>query len=353
MNTLTWEHAPIVDACPVQADYGHLLVLTADGALHGVDLDTGHRMVRCSVPLPPLPPAAENTAFGTAAYHLHGSPDGKYAAIVIDYGRHGIVVDVASGTPTMHLDGGDYYEHTVPFSACFLRHRDRTIFVHRTAWNRLDASDPATGASLTVREIAPYASNDRPAHYLDYFHGRLVPSPDGSRLFDDGWVWQPLSIPRAWSMAAWLDANPFESEDGPSAVGLTQRDDWDTPACWVDNRHIAYWGLADWDEDEFAETGQGPGVRILDTTSTPQSQDQRIPMTSEPDRVGNLFSDGASLYVATPAGTTIWDVASGAPLGQLPGFVARRHDPIRGSLLAFDADTIAEYRLPERAARAS
>jgi hypothetical protein len=349
VNTLTWEHAPIADACTVQAGYGHLLVLTADGSLHGVDLDTGHRTALCSVPLPPLPPPAGHTAFGTAAYRLHASPDGRYAAIVTDYGRQGFVVDVTAGTPTMQLDGGDYYPHTVPFSACFLRHRDRTIFVHRTAWNRLDATDPATGASLTARDIAPYADNERPEHYLDYFHGRLVPSPDGSRLFDDGWVWHPVSIPRAWSVAAWLDANPFESEDGESVVGLARRDDWDTPACWIDNRHIAYWGLADWDEDEFAEIGKGAGVRILDVTEALQSNDRRIPMATEPDRIGSLFSDGASLYVATPAGTTIWRIASGALLGTLPGFVARRHDPVRGSLIAFDTATIAEYRFSVQA----
>ncbi|MBN3828183.1 hypothetical protein G3O00_31910 [Burkholderia sp. Ac-20384] len=346
VNTLAWEHAPIVDTCPVQADYGHLLVLTADGSLHGVDLDTGRHATPCSVSLPPLPPPTGHTAFDTAAYRLHASPDGRYAAIVTDYGQRGLVVDVATGAPTMQLDGGDYYPHTVPFSACFLRHRDRTIFVHRTAWNRLDASDPATGTALTARDIAPYTNDDRPDLYLDYFHGRLVPNPDGSRLFDDGWVWQPVSIPRAWSVDTWLDANPFESEDGESVVSLTQRDDWDTPACWIDDRHIAYWGLADWDEDEFAETGQGAGVRILDVTEAVQSNDRRIPMATEPDRIGGLFSDGASLYVATPGGTTIWSIASGGPLGTLPGFVARRHDPVRRSLIAFDITTIAEYRLP-------
>ncbi|WP_129517869.1 hypothetical protein [Burkholderia stabilis] len=353
VDALAWEHAPIVDTCVVQADYGHLLMLTADGALYGVDLNTRQLTGLGIVSLPPLPAPAANTAFGTAAYRLHGSSDGKYAAIVIDYGRQGIVVDVATGAPTMQLDGGDYYPHTVPFSACFLRRRDRTIFVHRTGWNRLDAADPATGLSLTAREIAPYAGDNRPAHYLDYFHGRLVPSPDGSRLFDDGWVWHPLSVPRAWSVDDWLDANPFESEDGASVVGLTQRDDWDTPACWIDNRHIAYWGLAGWDEDEFTETGQGPGVRVLDTTRAMQSRDRRIAMPTEPDRIGDLFSDGASLYVATSTGTTVWNVASGAPLGQLPGFVARRHDPVRGSLIAFDAATIAEHRLPGRAIGAS
>ncbi len=65
-----------------------------------------------------------------------------------------------------------------------------------------------------------------------------------------------------------------------------------------------------------------------------------------------LTMDG-SLYLTTPAGTTIWRIASGTPPGTLPSFVARRHDPVRGSLIAFDAGTIAEYRLPRQASAAA
>lgn len=76
----------------------------------------------------------------------------------------------------------------------------------------------------------------------------------------------------------WLRCNPWESEDGASIVELTMRDDWTTPAGWINERHLALWGLADWDANEFAETGQGPGVRILDVTESKQSQDGRWPM---------------------------------------------------------------------------
>ena len=58
------------------------------------------------------------------------------------------------------------------------RAEGRTVLVHATKWNRLDACDPRTGASLTARSIAPYERDKRPEHYLDYFHAGLVPSPD-------------------------------------------------------------------------------------------------------------------------------------------------------------------------------
>lgn len=352
LHSMSWCGSPIVDACAVQADYGNLLVLTKDGRLHGVDFDAGVCLDLCAADLPVLADTDDNPCFGAACHRLHASSDGKYAAIVVDRGCEGLVVEVQSGVVTMHLNGGDYHEETVPFSACFLRYEGRNVFIHRTAWNRLDAADPATGESLTDRHIAPYlTAQDQPAHYLDYFHGQLRPSPDGSRLFDDGWCWQPVSIPRTWSVANWLSSNPWESEDGASVVDVTARDDWNTPACWISENHIALWGLADWDHEEFAETGQGPGVRVFDATESKQSSDRRWPMGGVAGRVLDLFSDGEHLYVAAETGTTVWDIASGSQIAGLDGFIARLHDSARRTLVAITSDSIVEFPIPWRAAK--
>lgn len=346
-RSLAWTGLPILDACTIHADHGHLLVLTSDGTLHGINFDTGADVRLCAVDLPDIGSGGNNEYFGAPRYRLHASPDGRYAAVVVDKGRHGTVVDTQSGEVTIRLDGGDYCEDTVPFSACFLRFEGRDVFVHRTAWNRLDATDPASGESLTNRDIAPYeVAGETPAHYLDYFHGQLRPSPDGSLLFDDGWVWQPVSVPRVWSVTDWLGSNPWESEDGASVVDLAMRDDWTTPACWIGGRHLALWGLADWDQEEFAETGQGAGVRILDVTESKQSPDGRWPMEVEPKSVSDLFSDGARLYVAVDAGTTVWDIASRAHVAALPGFTARLLDQARNTLVTFGPHVIIEFPLP-------
>lgn len=343
---LTFSHTalpPILDVCAVQAGYGHLLVLTADGSLHGLDLDTTAKTGLCKVELPELPTDG-NQYFGGARYRLHASVDGRHAAVVVDQGRYGVMVDVLSGAVTLRLDGGHYHEDTVPFSACFLRHEGRNVLVHRTDWNRLDVADAATGRSLTDRTIGPVENGERPDHYLDYFHGQLRLSPDGSRLFDDGWVWQPVSVPRVWSATDWLSSNPWESEDGPSVVGLTMRDDWTTPACWLSDRHVALWGLATWDVDEFAEAGKGPGVRIFDVTQADPSLGEPWPMDVPEAGVRALFSDGKVLYVASDTGTTVWNIASRAKVAELPGFVARLLHTARHTLVAFGPESISATR---------
>jgi hypothetical protein len=344
-KVLAWAGLAIVDLCTVEADYGHLLALTSDGALVGLNLDTGVCTTLCFVALPELKPRESRPYFGGPRHALHASSDGRYAAIVVDVGQEGIVVEVATGKPTMHLNGGDYHEDTVPFSACFLPYQGRDVLVHRTEWNRLDVADPATGASLTERQEE--GGDERAsAHHLDYFHGQLRPSPDGSRLFDDGWVWHPVSIPRAWSVHDWLSDNPWESEDGASAVDLTMREDWGFPACWIDNQHVAIWGLASWDEEECQDMEKGPGVRILDATQSRQSAERRLAMDLDGTRVGEIFSDGVCIYVASADGTTAWDIASGKQVAGLPGFVARLHHRGRRALIAVRPGEVVEFPLP-------
>lgn len=337
--------AGVLDICAVDAPYGHLLVLTEDSVLHGVDMDT-HQSARLStVKLPTLPEGEGNNHFGKPRHRLHASADGRYAAIVVDHGQHGIVVETHSGKTTMQLHGGDYHERTVPFSACFVCYRGGVGIAHRTAWNRLDVADPATGKSLTDRCIAPYeGGGSTPAHYLDYFHGRLLPSPDGGLIFDDGWVWHPVSIPRVWSVTEWLTTNPWESEDGASLVDLAMRDVWTQPACWIDERHMALWGAGEWNLEEAEEVQRGPGVQIFDLTGGKPSRREWWPMASVQNAKG-LFSDGERLYLANDAGTTVWDIESREQIAEFPGFMAKLLHRSRGTLVSFGPDAIREIKL--------
>ena len=254
-------------------------------------------------------------------------------------------MEAQSGETTMQLHGGNYHEDTVPFSACFLRFQGRDVFVHRTAWNRVDATDPATGQSLTDRCIAPYeGGGQEPAHYLDYFHGRLLPSPAGSRIFDDGWVWHPVSIPRIWSVTDWLANNPWESEDGASLVDLAMREDWTQPACWIDEQHMALWGAGEWDLDESEEVQRGPGVQIFDLAGAKPSRREWWPIVGV-SRARDLFSDGKRLYIASDSGTTVWDIESRNQVAEFPGFIAKMIHRSRGALVSFGADAIQEIRV--------
>ena len=344
--TLIWRGADIVDVCAVDASYGSLLALTADGGLHGVDVSSGAIKLLCQVVLPTLAPDVEDSAcFGRYGLQLHASANGEFAAIVVNRGREGLLAATASGEIIMRLDGGDYCEGTVPFSAAFVRHAGRDILIHRTAWNRLEASDAASGALLTERYIAPNESGQPdPDHYLDYFHGRLYVSPEGGRIFDDGWVWHPVVVGVTWSLNDWLQKNPWESEDGASRGSFSMRDDWNIPACWIDEDHLALWGWADWDDEEFAETSQGSGVCIFDFGASREPAVRRVPMALT-GMVSALFSDGRHVFVVADNGTTVWDIASGLQVAAAD-FIPLLHDRTRGRLVAWAADSITEWALP-------
>lgn len=342
LRTFRWSGPTILDACTVDAVNGQFLILSANGSLHLLDLHDHTSTQLCAVDFPEIPPFEDHGHFGVPKYRLHASRDGAYAAIVVDRGRNGKVLETRSGATTMHLDGGNYCVETVPYSACFLRFDGRDAFVHRSDWNRLDVSDPRTGKCLTERYIAPYeAGGNRPNHYLDYFHGQLLPSPEGSLLFDDGWVWHPVSIPRVWSVAAWLVSNPWESEDGASIVDLGMREDWNQPACWIDEKRIAIWSAAEGDQVAFEVVNRGPGVGIYDVTESKTMTEAWWPMPNREDVIA-LFSDGMRLYTATPTGTTAWDIGTRELLGDYPGIVARLLDRRRNVLLAFDGAEIQE-----------
>ena len=346
IRSLAVPGAAILGACAVQAAYGRLLALTSDGGICGADLDQGTVTRLCTVRLPELPTRDDDAHFGPPVWQLHANASGTFCAIVVDRGRQGIVVDTSSGKITMTLDGGDYCEETVPFSACFLRVDGQDVFVHRTDWNRLDAANPATGQSLTERHGAPH-EEDGPnnPHYLDYFHGGIRPSPNGSRILDDGWVWHPVSVPRIWSAVDWLRTNPWESEDGASVVELAIRDDWNTPACWIDERRIAIWGVVDRHEESDEEVGRRPGVEISDALSRDRSSDERWPIDID-GLPRALFSDGKRLFIVGESGTALWDIPSRSMIAVLPGFSAHLHDARRGTLVAVDDGVLTELTLP-------
>src|SRR5262249_48924840 len=151
------------------------------------------------------------------------------------------------GKVTLALDGGDYHPETVPFSFAFALVRGRLVAIHRAAWNRLDLSDPYTGELLSVRNPTGYQRGEnRPVHYLDYFHGALYVSPNGIRILDDGWVWHPVGIPGTWSLEQWLSENVWESEDGTSRKVICSRDYyWDHAMTWLDDQRVAIGGLGE------------------------------------------------------------------------------------------------------------
>jgi hypothetical protein len=214
----------------------------------------------------------------------------------------------------------------VPFSIAFAENELRTLIIHRTEWNRLDISDAATGDLLTSRDPTSFGRGEqRPDHYLDYFHGALSVSPDGRWIADDGWVWHPMGLLRAWDLRRWMAGNPWESEDGPSLRALGLRLDWDLPMCWISENLIAVSGIGD------EEAVPRPGVRVFDVTTG--ADVSAFPL---PEHPASLFCDGSRIFAAGPASLGIWDPATGERTGTVLGFSPSVHHPAAGHLAALD-----------------
>ncbi len=324
----------VVDFVPV-ADSGLAwLLLDRDGRIGRFDADTGIWTVLAETSVP-AEPDHEPWAGHELRRRLHAGADGRFVAVVNDFGRHGQVLDLRSGAVTLVLNGGDHRPDTVPLSLAMLEYQGRVMVMHRTAWNRLDISDAATGELLTAREPTSYTNGGpRPEHYLDYFHGALCLSPTGRYVLDDGWVWSPVGIPHVWSVHRWLEDNVWESEDGRSLRGLAQRAYyWNNPMCWLDDQRLVVAGIGGDEEAMLA------GVRVFDAETGRETAAFAGP-------TGALFADGRRLYAAAATGLEVWDPATGERTGAVPGFVPTRHHPRAGELASADGLVLRRWRTP-------
>jgi hypothetical protein len=293
-TTLAGMPEPLNDRCLAPLP-GGWLAWTADGL---VALDPAPRHV-ANVHLPEEPPS--DWAGHVRGPALHTSSDGRFAAAVTAYGRYGVVVDLASGAVTLELDRQDHHTETTPFPVAFLGSR----VVAATDWNRLDAFDAATGRPLTDR-----GTGSEENHHLDYFFGRLLPSPSGRSLLADGWVWSPFGVPWVIDSDAWLNGDRHAPEHGRR---LAQRAyAWDDPVAWLDEETVAQQRIGDDDELMI------DGVTLLDAATG-----RRTGMFAGPK--GRMWAHGGLLYVAAEPGLEIWDPTEGARIGFLEGFTPIAH----------------------------
>jgi hypothetical protein len=347
-TALPKEVGTIIDVAPIDQEGQSIwLMLAEDGLLIRFDADTGEwaRLASASVA---TEPDHEPFAGHALRRRLHASTEGTFAAVVNDYGRYGQIIDLRTGRVTLALDGGDYHPETVPFSFAFTQVQERVVAVHRTDWNRLDVSDPATGALLSDRGPTSYREGEaKPDHYLDYFHGALHLSPSGAQVVDDGWVWHPLGAPTTWSVERWVSDNIWESEDGPTKKDFCVRNYyWDHAITWLDETRVAIGGLGDDDRAMI------DGARIFDITLS-GNRDGRWgaewrsarELIAFPGPAGAFFSDGTWLFFADQHGLSRWDLNDGARTGFLPGFQPTRHHRSAGELVQIADDTLLRWKV--------
>lgn len=324
---------PVVDIAAIGEGSRSLwLLLAGDGGLVRFDADSGETTlvarVRTTVEEPRTPHGGNQPRL-----RLHASRRGEFAAVCRDFGQFGEVVDLRTGKVTLSLDGGAYHAETVPFSFAFADIDGRVVAIHRSEWNRLDLSDPATGQLLSARELTK-------EHGLDYFHGELYVSPDQRHVLEDGWVWHPVGIPAAWDLERWRMDNPWESEDGPSRVSLCVRAySWNGAMAWIDERRVAIEGLGD--DDRSMEAG----ARIFDITAkAPREEgdpdwDSAKELFSFKGPRGRFFGSRGRLLCADPAGLTVWNPETGEQIGTVPGFVPT-HQHVDANELACVVDGV-------------
>ncbi len=329
------ECGKIVDIAPVnQESRSTWLMLAQDGTLFRFDAQDRRAEVVGSVQIP-FEAASAPFAGHTRKLHLYASQGGEFAAVVNDYGRYGQVIDLQSGKVTLMLDGGAYHPETVPFSFAFTHWRGRVVAIHRTAWNRLDISDASSGRLLSERGPTSYRDGEeRPQHYLDYFHGALYLSQRGTHILDDGWVWHPVGIPFIWSLHQWISENAWESEDGTTKKEVCARDHyWDNGIAWLDEQTVAIGGIGDGDVEMI------DGARIFDVTSTASAGSRwrsgllwAREVIAFPGPAGKFFSDGEWLYSAAKDGLSRWDPKTGARTGHIENFHPTHHHRGAGDL---------------------
>ena len=351
-TALPKELGTIVDLAAVNASRESLWILLADGGqIFRFDCETG-AFAQVAFSNVPREPESKPWCGRILKRRLHASNRGEFVAAVNDYGRYGEIIDLRNGEVTLALDGGSYHPETVPFSFAFVELNERVVAIHRTEWNRLDISDPASGTLLSERPSPVFASVEagRPAHYLDYFHGGLCVSPGSTRIVDDGWVWHPVGIPTAWSVERWLADNEWESEDGPTRVNLcTRQYYWDHAMTWLDDSRVVIAGIGEDDRDIFE------GARIFDVTVRgkpgPQGRSDwpwAHEITSFAGPAGIFFSDGVSLFSSDASGMSRWDPIDGVRTGQLKDFQPTHHHRGAGELVQLQEGLLRRWSTLEQ-----
>lgn len=228
-----------------------------------VELVTGEVQVLLDLDIPYFDPSLP--------IQLVVSPEGDYAAVSNRYGRYAGVYSLSTSAEILRLDRGHYHEDKSMFPLAFASCDGKLQLIHGTAWNRLDMTEIPTGRVLTRRTIAAAQEGGEAQALggvpdLDYFHGKLIPSHNGTWLADTGWVWAPVGLVRTFSLQQWL-TNPWESENGDSIRYFFQTEDWDLPVAWLDYDRLAVWGQVDvelLDEEDWADIGDQPAIAVFD-----------------------------------------------------------------------------------------
>ncbi|MFD3466199.1 hypothetical protein ACFWWM_07505 [Streptomyces sp. NPDC058682] len=329
------EAGTVVDIAPT----GHgILLLCDDGRILRWDTDAGRctEVARSTVT---VPTGEEPWCDRAQTLRLHASRDGAFAAVVIDYGRTGEVIDLSTGRVTVRLENDGYHSNTVPFSLAFTEHAGRAVVLHRRSWSLIEATDPATGAQVARMP----AVEDDSSVWSGHFHGALHPSPAGTRIASDAWVWHPLGRPVAWNLDQWLTEGEQAWAGDIGWAGLPAcAYYWDRSVVWLDEDRLVLEGLGD-DDVELA-----PGARVFDLgrreAGGPGGTGEPAEIAAFGGPKGRFFAADGLLFSSSESGFEIWNPTTGTRLGALAGFRPTHHDHARGELIELSTIGLRRWR---------
>lgn len=258
---------------------------------------------------------------------LHTSADGRFAAVVTDYGHFGTVVDLHEQREVLELHRESGWDvDTVPFGIAFLP--DGTL-IAQTDWNRVDAFALPGGGLLTEREVLSNwpVGEPCPENGIDYFHGALHASPSGRWLLADGWFWHPAPAPSLIDVAAWLGGDTHVPERMPWLD--TEDYLWDIPVAWLDDNTVALQRIHH----------EGDRAVVTDLYDAPSRE--RVGQLRGLD--GPMWAHQGRLYVSSLAGLETWDPGSGRRIGLVEGIRPTAHNPATGGFAELVDGTLRTF----------
>lgn len=240
------------------------------------------------------------------------SPNKDIISVFNTYGRYGLVVDLQLKKIMMRFNRDDYYYSQTIFPVSFFKYDKQILLIHGTMWNRLDISNPLTGELLTNRVDPEFRMiNNEPIsdeHYLDYFHGHLLVSPNNEWVVDNGWEWHPTGSITSWNIKRWIVNNSWESEDGESKKTLWWgKNDWNDPMCWLSNTEVGISGRFDinlYDEEDLEDIPKGLLFRIFNVSDGSMLKEFNV-------ENGKLFFDTYLFCSSQDSGLQVYDISNG------------------------------------------
>lgn len=241
------------------------------------------------------------------------SPNDCFLGIVNTYGKFGIVIDLTSHKVIFRLTRDDYHYTESKYPLAFFNHNDKNYMVHATEWNRLDITCIESKQLLTKRKTPEFniieANNYQiDEHYLDYFHGQVLVSPNQEYIVDNGWIWAPFGEIVSWNLKDWLLKNVWESEDGSSKMVLfSHTETWNEDMYWINDHILGLLGVIDPDLlDEPMEYGVWQ-FKVFDVRTGKEKSS--ISVTN-----GKFFVEEHLYLYSNENGLTIYDIQTGEVL---------------------------------------